>query len=79
MAGTEIEIEYCVPCGFLNRAMEVCEAVLTAFGDDVDRVSLVTGRDGVFEVRVDGDRVFEKHEDEYDVDAIVRRVRSALR
>jgi len=71
---TDVEIEYCVPCGMLNRAQDVEAALLEAFGQRLDRVSLVTGDDGVFVVRVDGEQVFDKAEDEYDVDEIARRV-----
>ena len=73
-----VEIEYCVPCGFLNRATDVAEALLTTFGEDVDRVSLVTGNQGVFEVRVDDAVVFDKETDEYDIDEITRQVRAEL-
>lgn len=73
---TTIEVEYCVPCGFLDRAVDVSEALLSALGDDVDRVSLVTGDHGVFEVRVDGETVFDKSDDEFDVDEIVRTARA---
>jgi selenoprotein W-related protein len=71
---TSVEVEYCVPCGHLHRAQEVQAALLRQFGRRLDAVSLVTGEDGVFEVRVDGDRVFDVADDEYDVDEIVRRV-----
>ncbi|WP_424008452.1 Rdx family protein [Haloferax denitrificans] len=54
---TEVEIEYCVPCGFL------------------DRVALVTGDHGVLTVTVDGERVWDKSEDEFDPDLVLRRVR----
>ena len=73
-----VEIEYCVPCDFLNRATDVAEALLTTFGEDVDRVSLVTGNQGVFEVRVDDAVVFDKETDEYDIDEITQRVRAEL-
>jgi selenoprotein W-related protein len=72
---TDVEIEYCVPCGFLDRALDVQRAVLQSLGEEIDRATLVTGDHGVFDVRVDGDQVFDKEEDEFDVDAIVRRVR----
>ncbi|MFQ3320093.1 MAG: selenoprotein W-related protein [Natronomonas sp.] len=75
---SDIEIEYCVPCGFLNRATDVSETLLSTFGEDLDAVSLVTGAHGIFEVRVDGEVVFDKEEDEYDLDEITRRVRDAL-
>ena len=75
---TEVEIEYCVPCGFLNRASDLAEALLSALGEDLERVSLVTGDHGVFRVSVDGEVVFDKDEDDYDVDEITRQVRAAL-
>lgn len=75
---TDIEIEYCVPCGFLNRAIDVQRMLLQLLGNEIDRVSLVTGSHGVFNVRVNGHTVFDKDEDEYDVDAIVRQVRERL-
>ncbi|WP_144798097.1 SelT/SelW/SelH family protein [Halorubrum depositum] len=72
---TRVEIEFCVPCGFLNRAQDVSEALLKQFGEELDEVALVTGDSGVFVVRADDEVVFDKTEDEYDVDAIVRAVR----
>lgn len=75
---TEVEIEYCVPCGFLNRASDLAEAILSALGNDLDRVSLVTGDHGVFRVSVDGNVVFDKADDDYDIDEITRQVREAI-
>jgi selenoprotein W-related protein len=75
---SEIEIEYCVPCGYLHRATDTAEVLLSTFGADLDRVSLVTGEAGVFQVRVDGETVFDKESDEYDLDEISRSIRSAL-
>lgn len=75
---TTIEVEYCVPCGFLNRAIDLAEALLSALGDDVEQLSLVTGDHGIFEVRVDGETVFDKEEQAYDVDEIVRSARAEL-
>ncbi|TYT63415.1 SelT/SelW/SelH family protein [Natrialba swarupiae] len=75
---TTVDIEYCVPCGHLSRAEDVQHVLLTTFGERLDSVTLSTGRDGVFVVRVDEKRVFDVAEDEYDVDEIVRRVRSHL-
>ena len=72
---TRIEVEYCVPCGMLNRAVDVSRAILPQFGESIAEAALVTGDDGVFIVRVDGVVVFDLTEDAYDVDAIVRAVR----
>ena len=73
-----VEIEYCVPCGFLERAERIQHALLEQFGDRLDRVALVTGDRGVLTVAVDGDVVWDKADDEYDVDAITRRVRESV-
>jgi selenoprotein W-related protein len=75
---SDVEIEYCVPCGFLDRALDLQRGVLENFGQSVDSAALVTGDSGVFQVRVDGDPVWDKADDEYDVDEVVRRVRAAL-
>ena len=48
--------------------------MLETFGERIDRGALVTGNSGVFEVRVDGDTVFDKIEDNYDIDTMVERV-----
>lgn len=73
-----VEIEYCVPCGHLSRAQELEAAILEEYGLQVDRVALVTGDGGVFEVRVDGEQVFDIDDDEYDADAIVDAVGSSV-
>ncbi|AUV81352.1 selenoprotein [Salinigranum rubrum] len=72
---TAVEIEYCVPCGFLDRAQDIQRALLQQFGERLDRVALVTGDHGVLQVRVDGDVVWDKADDPYDVDEITRRLR----
>ncbi|AFZ71490.1 SelT/SelW/SelH family protein [Natronobacterium gregoryi] len=73
-----VEIEYCVPCGFLSRAQDVQHALLSTFGEELEAVTLRTGTDGVFVVRVGDEVVFDKAEDEFDVDGIVRQVRTHL-
>ena len=75
---SDVEIEYCVPCGFRDRALSVQRAILNGLESDLDRVSLVTGDHGVFRVTVDGEAVYEKSEDDYDIDGIVRQVRKRL-
>jgi selenoprotein W-related protein len=71
---TDVEIEYCVPCGMLDRAQDVQHAILSEYGERLDSVALVTGDSGVFKVRANGEQVFDKDEDEFDVDAIVESV-----
>jgi selenoprotein W-related protein len=72
---TTVEIEYCVPCGFLDRAEAIQHQLLQQFGERLDSVALVTGDHGILQVRVDDDVVWDKAADEYDLDEITRRVR----
>lgn len=73
-----VEIEYCVPCGHLSRAQTLQEQILETYGQAVDGVRLKTGDGGVFRVSVDGELVFDKSEDEYDPDAILDAVDTAI-
>jgi selenoprotein W-related protein len=73
---TDVEIEYCVPCGFRDRALDVSRAILNACEDELASLTLMTGAHGIFQVRVDGRMVYDKDETEFDVDAIARRVRA---
>ena len=72
----DVEIEYCVPCGFRDRAVEVQETVLNGLEQELDSVSLVMGDHGVFRVSADGEVVYDKDEDGgLDGDDIVRDLR----
>lgn len=75
---TDVEIEYCMPCGLLDNAQMVQRDLLTAFGEALDRVALVTGDAGVFRVRVDGETVFDGQEEAYEQDELLDAVRERL-
>lgn len=70
---TQIQIEYCVACGFLPRAEEVQHGLLTGLGQRAGGVLMKPGRGGVFRVSVDGELIFDKDRDSFDVAEIVRR------
>ncbi|MCB2411644.1 Rdx family protein [Demequina sp. TTPB684] len=72
-----IEIEYCVPCGYLSRATEAQTRLLEEFGNAIDGVTLKTGRKGVFTFRADGETIYSKPE-EFDLDHIVGVVKAML-
>lgn len=71
---TSVEIEYCVPCGHLDRAQNLQEELLSTYGRELESVALVTEDGGTFRVHVDDAVVFDIDEDEYDADAIVEEV-----
>jgi len=79
MGEVDVEIEYCVPCGFLDRASDLQYLLLRTFGERLDGVSLWTGDDGVFRVYVGDELVYDRFEDgEYDPDEVMRDVRARL-
>jgi len=71
---TDVEIEYCVPCGHLDRAQALQGTLLSEFGLELDGVRLKTGDGGVFRVSVDDELVFDKAEEGYDEAEIIERV-----
>lgn len=72
-----IEIEYCVPCGYLPRATEAQTRLLEEFGNRLESVSLKTGRKGVFTFRADGEEIYAKPQ-LFDMNAIVANVAARL-
>lgn len=64
MSMTAVNIEYCVPCGLLENAIETQETLLEEFGQDLDGVRLQPGHGGVFKVYADDDLIWDK--DDYD-------------
>ena len=56
----KIEIEYCSQCRFILRASWLAQELLMTFGDDLGAVALVPGTGGIFEVRLDGEVIFNK-------------------
>ncbi|PSP94868.1 selenoprotein [Halobacteriales archaeon QS_4_62_28] len=73
-----VEIEYCVPCGFRERAVDLANTILNGCENELEELSLVTGDHGVFRVTVDEETVYDKDEDDAEGDDIVRAVRRAL-
>lgn len=71
-----VEIEYCVPCGLLDPAIETQRSLLQSFGRDLDGVRLVTGHGGVFRVSVEGETLWDaaNHDGRIDTDRIAERV-----
>ena len=72
-----IEIEYCVPCGYLPRATDAQTALLEAYGNRLESVSLKTGRKGIFTFRANGEVIYSKPQI-FDIHAIVSRVGELL-
>ena len=72
----EVNIEYCVPCGLHEYAVETQETLLEEFGQDLDGVRLQPGHGCVFKGHADDDLVWDKddHGGEIDLEAITEAV-----
>jgi len=57
-----VEIEYCSQCRFILRASWMAQELLMTFGDELGEVALVPGTGGIFEVRLNGERLWNKKE-----------------
>jgi len=55
-----VEIIYCAKCRFILRAAWMAQELLMSFDGEIGEVALVPGDGGIFEVRIDGDRVFAR-------------------
>lgn len=57
-----VEIEYCSQCRFVLRASWLAQELLFTFADELAEVALIPGTGGVFEVRLNGERLWNKEE-----------------
>jgi selenoprotein W-related protein len=55
-----VEIVFCTQCRWLLRAAWMAQELLTTFADELGETALVPGRGGVFEIRVDGELVWDR-------------------
>lgn len=65
-----VTIEYCVPCGHLERAIDVQRNLLVRYGGKLDSVALQTGTGGVFKISVDDRLVLDASRDGFDLAAV---------
>lgn len=73
-----VEIEYCVPCGHLEQAIETQRQLLSTYGRQLEGVCLRTGHSGVFKVRVDGDLVLDAQQVGFDLDLVHKEIEERL-
>jgi selenoprotein W-related protein len=58
-----VTIAYCTRCNWLLRAGWMAQELLATFGEELGSVALVPGTGGIFEIRVDGELVWERKRD----------------
>jgi len=57
-----VSIEYCVPCDYSAHAFRATAEIMGHYQHVIDRLELITGSNGAFEVTVDGAILFSKKE-----------------
>ncbi|XKH01535.1 SelT/SelW/SelH family protein [Marinobacter nauticus] len=60
---TKIDIHYCTGCRWLLRSAWMAQELLTTFEGDIDELSLHPGTGGIFEIYVNGNRIWSRKED----------------
>ena len=75
-----VTITYCRQCNWLLRSAWLAQELLSTFAEDLGEVSLVPGTGGVFEIRYDGELIWERKRDGGfpDAKALKQRVRDQL-
>jgi selenoprotein W-related protein len=57
-----VEIVYCTQCRWLLRAAWMAQELLSTFAGELGEVALAPGTGGVFQIRVDGELVWDRAE-----------------
>ncbi|CRL12448.1 selT/selW/selH selenoprotein domain protein [Phaeobacter italicus] len=76
-----VTITYCIGCNWLLRAGWMAQELLQTFQDQLGGVTLIPGdMGGVFEIRLDGELIWERKRDGGfpDVKALKTRVRDRI-
>lgn len=58
-----ITILYCTQCNWLLRAAWMAQELLQSFGQDIGEVALIPGTGGHFEIRCNGQLIWERKRD----------------
>lgn len=55
-----VTITYCTQCNWLLRSGWMAQELLSTFAEELGGVTLVPGTGGIFEIALDGDRIWER-------------------
>ena len=56
----DVRITYCTQCNWLLRSAWMAQELLSTFGTEIGSVTLVPGTGGIFEIRLDGELIWER-------------------
>lgn len=63
MEKPKVSIAYCTQCNWLLRSAWMAQELLQTFSTDLGEVALLPGTGGVFEIRVNGELIWERKRD----------------
>jgi selenoprotein W-related protein len=58
-----VAIAYCTQCHWLLRAAWMAQELLSTFTEELGSVTLVPGTGGIFEIRLDGELLWDRRRD----------------
>ena len=58
-----LAIHYCTQCNWLLRSAWMAQEVLSTFSLEMQAVTLIPGTGGIFEIRLDGELIWERKRD----------------
>jgi selenoprotein W-related protein len=75
-----VTIAYCTQCNWLLRSAWMAQELLSTFSLELGSVALLPGTGGIFEIRIDGELVWERKRDGGfpDVKALKQLVRDRI-
>lgn len=59
-----VTLEYCAPCDYSEQVLTVAGELTRNYQHVIDKLTLVMGSKGVFDVAVDGETIFSKAKEE---------------
>jgi selenoprotein W-related protein len=59
----KIAITYCTQCNWLLRSGWMAQELLSTYSLELEAVTLIPGTGGIFEIRYDGDLIWERKRD----------------
>jgi selenoprotein W-related protein len=59
-AKSRVEISYCTQCRWLLRAAWMAQELLSTFAEELGEVALAPGTGGAFQIRVDGELIWDR-------------------
>lgn len=58
-----VSIAYCTQCNWLLRSAWMAQELLSTFSLELGSVALLPGSGGIFEIRIDGELIWERKRD----------------